>query len=825
MDNISSSLYYLDPNPKNRGYEFFDNSVTLLRRDWIPIVNRTTATQLRLLLDSRQSVKNIQDSFDDKDFKKHVVVTPLGIMNSIVNSMVEEMRKAPPRAEVRAQDPSAMVEKKKDLDILRNRKILERDRTELQKRVFGEDSQYKLPYDKYKGNVKEFDEMGLDENDPDDINFFGTTFHRLDFELASQTLVNEVMRLCKFDQIHAAKYVRDSMAVNVNCGQTYVDRVTGEIKNEYIYPEDYYHIPSDTEDGHNDICKGFLKSSTIAEFLSRVGNNFDWTKDWQYLIWAINYCNNTKYTGFLRGGIYYDCMGNPDLMTRGGMDSSWQTNIMDWSSAYRYKVYMGYTEWLCPEVTQTYLKRKGGKENDKFPVDYTTELQVRPLKGRKKKDEDGTYYANEYEKESWYQWQLYGASYLATTMTSQYIFSYGKVYHTLLEGANDEYARYTCWSFRNQGKSVAEIAAPIVEAINFAWYRLLWILYKAKPEEEQFLINELLEVAKGIQQQFNQQGTNSTIQPLQSILDQVIQYQRQKNIRVRAYPRIDGREIGQLPPLTNEKRGIDPLSAFMQGFITFGQQLIYQQIGFNPMRVGSNPPSRESYKTEQSTLEASYSSTGYVGRMIQYVKTQMATTSMLLAQDVAKFKDSVAYRWICTLIGEEQMEGIAVLDKMAAHRLGIFVEDVSDAINVQDIKQAATIALQEKQINFEQWFIVTQTKNTIKAAQLLAYLQRKAEKRIRRQQIEDMKMQDQMAQNAHQRKMEELEFDRETKWGQADRDRDGFLGAAQINKEGKIDVQELKEANALPKEQAKTQGKIQEKTAEKNLEHQEPFTG
>ncbi len=236
-----------------------------------------------------------------------------------------------------------------------------------------------------------------------------------------------------------------------------------------------------------------------------------------------------------------------------------------------------------------------------------------------------------------------GAYYLATTMTSQYLFNYGKVYHYLLDGANDEYARYTCWSFRNQGKSAAEIAAPFVQSINFAFYRLLWILYKAKPEEEQFLINEVLEISKGLQQQCNQSGTNSTVPKIGDILDQVIQYQRQKTIRIRAYPRIDGREIGQLPPLKNENRGIDPLSAFMQQYIQWGQAMIAQQIGFNLMRTGGNPQSRESFKTEQQTLESSYTSTGYVGRMISYIKNHQAEVSMLLSQDIAKFQFSVEY--------------------------------------------------------------------------------------------------------------------------------------------------------------------------------------
>lgn len=823
MDN-TSLLLYLDPDSRNRGYDWFNSSITLLRRDLRPIVDQNLMTSLRLMLDSKQGMRNIINSFDDVNFKRDVLAnaTPLGIMNVFINSLIEELKKSPPHAEVRANDPAALTAKKEDIDLLRYRKILERDRSALQNRV-GMPG-YKIPYEKFNGNVEEFDKLGLDDSDPDDVNFFDGSYHRLDFEIAAQSLVNAVMKLSKFDSTHIQKYVRDACAGNVVCGQTYVDRVTGQIRNEYIYPEDFYFIPSDTEDGHNDVAKAWLRSCTIAEFLGRVGNNFDWNKDWPYLIWAINYCNNTKYTGFIRSGWMYDCIGDPDKMAKGGISNDWVSNCCDWSMAYRYKVWMGYTEWLCPEVTGEYLKKRDEDDGERIPIPLDFKFKE-TKRGRKKKSDEGKleYDENEYEKESWYQWQLYGSYYLATTSTSQYLFNYGKVYHTLLEGANDEYARYTLWSFRNQGKSMAEIAYPIVEAINFAWYRLMWILYKAKPEEEQFLINEVLEIAKGLQQQFNQSGTNSVMPSIQSVLDQVIQYQRQKTIRIRAYPRIDGREIGQLPPLKNENRGIDPLSQFMQGFVIFGQQLIAQQIGWNPMRSGANPPARESFKTEQATLESSYTSTGYVGRMIQSIKNHMATVTMLYGQDVAKFKDTVPYKWLVNQIGEDLTKSIGILDKIAAHRFAIFVDDINDVVDKNDIKQAATIALQEKQINFEQWFVVTQTKDPKRSAQLLSYLQRRAEKRLRMQALQDKQIEQQMAEAAHNMKMEEMAFERETKWGIAERDASAFISSAQINKEGRINVQEIKEAGALPKQAAKTEGDIATVREKANLEQQAPL--
>ncbi len=805
MDS-TSLLVYQDPESR-KDYAWYDLAITTLRRDLRPIVDPNQDSYNKTLLDGKQSMKEVEKSFDDKDFKRDVKIKPLGIMNVFVNEMIETIKKTPPKAEVRAVDPSAIAAKKEDIDKLKYRKILERDRSELQGRIgLGN---YKIPKEKFAGNVDEFDKLGLDEKDPDDVNFFEGTYHRLDFEIAAQSLVNGAMKLCKFDKIHVGKYVRDAMASNVNCGQTYVNRVTGQISNDYIYPSEYYFIPSDTEDGHDDIAKGWFRSVTVSEFLGRVGNEFNWDKDWPYLLWAINYCNNTKYTGFTRSGYTYNCCGDPMLMDRCGVGNDWQSNCCEWVMAFRYKVFMGYTEWLCPEVTASYLKNKNTSEYTEIPVGYK-------LKNKKER--------TEYEKESWYGWSLLSSYYLATTSTSQYIFSYGKVYHHLKEGANDEYARYTCWSFRNQGKSAAEIAEPFINMANFTFYRMLWAIYKAKPEEDQFLINELLEIAKGVQRQFSQNALTAAGTPqLDNILDQIIQYQRQKSIRIRAYPRIDGREIGQLPPLKNEKSGLDPIAVSMQAIIMWAQQMIATQIGINPMRVGGNPPSRESFKSEQQTLESSYASTSYIYRMIQYMKEHMATVTMLYGQDICKFKDSVPYNWVQNLIGEEQMTSLKILDDVAAHRYSIFVEDINDVYDKQEIKQAAGIALAEKQITFDQWFVITQTQDFKRAAQLLAFLQRKNEKKLRNQALQDQKIQQQQAQQLHEMKMAEMTFDRETKFGVADRDAAALVKSAQIQAQGRVEVKQLQNDAEPVKQQAKADADKQVIEEKKNAEEQAAF--
>ncbi len=809
MDYIDFKPIFDAVDPTRKNAEWFNLVVTLYRRYWYPVVNPTDAIYRKAVLDGRQSIQNVIDSFDDTKFKKDGKIVPLKIMNSILNNIIEDIKKNPPRSEVIAVDPTAYAEKKEDMAMLKNRKIVESDRSELQSRVGL--PPYKLPYDKFHGNVEQFDSLGLDESDTDDTTFYEENLQKMRYEIAAQNLINSISSLSRINEAMITNYVRDILANNVICGQSYVDQISGEIRNEYYYPEEFWGIFSDSEDGWNDICKGWQRQITVGEFIRRAGNNFDFMRDWPQLLFAINYCMGTKYTGFVRNGQSYCCTANPTLFDQGrtaGYFTEPNSNCCQWNIAYRYKVYCGYIEWPSIDATQTYLKRRSN-ESEIIPVPYSYTLTEQQTK--------------EYEKESWYQEQMYKAFFIATTTATQWIFNYGKVYHQLLEGTNDQYARWTLWSYRNPGSTAVEVAEPFIDFANFAFYKMKFLLYKAKPEDEQYLLEELLSLSKWFQQINNQSGTQSTNPLSQTVIDQIIQYQRQKTIKIRTFPEINGKKEATLVPIHNDQRGADPLLGVMQSIIIWAQQMIQQQLGINAMRIGGNPQPRESYKSEEQTLEQSYTTTNYIYRMIQYMRNHMATVATLYAQDIVKFKESLPYKWLLNLIGTDNVEAIAALEKIPAHRFAIFVEDVNTAVKKEEVRQAALLALQQKQITFSQWAMVTQVTDYKKGLLLLTHYEKKKIKQDRAFELQKIAAADQAAQNEHKRKMDQLAFERGTRWGQADRESQAYIASAQINKEGKIDTQELKDAAAIARESKKTEGKIEEQRSKSNLEQQTPL--
>lgn len=806
---------YKTVDPALKDVVWCNTSVTILRRDWRPLVNAERALVNKEYLFSRQPMNKIRESFKDQEFLKCTPFYPLGIMESMKNTLVEEFTKAPPHAELRAVDPSAVNLKKADIELLRNRGIIQGDLTKYQKQV-GIDMPYKVDKSNYNGNVEEFDKMGLDENDPDDINFFERNFHRLRTEISCQSVVNCVMKLNRFDEERIEDLVIDAMSYKTMCLQSYVDKITGEIKQRYIYPETAKGIFGDANDGHDDTCRGWEDNVTVMEWLQMVGDDFDWDTNWWQLLWAINFANGQKYTGFIRNNVVYNVFaGTGQIGLSMGLDPAIVQGVpgggffCDWSLAYNYKIYVGYIEWNTVEATATYLRQKGNPnyiENVPYGYDLEKKRQVK-----------------DYYKESFYQQQWYKCYFICTTAISQWVYDFGKVYFQQLEGANDEYASGTCCFYRKKGASAVEIAKPFIDLANYAFYRMLWVIHHAKPEEDQYLLNELVEISKGLQRIYPQTQGNTAVPSIDNILIQAIEFQRKNFVRIRAYPQIEGRTVGQLAPLDGKRNGVDPIAAVLQGVVMWAEQQIAMKIGINPMRTGGQPQPRQSYKSEVNAIENSYNSTGYMFRMIQYVKERVATTTLNFTLDIIKYKDSIPYNWLRTIVGSEVFDDLEALDAVALHRYGIFIRDYNSEIDRQEVKQAASIALQKGTLTQDQWFVITQTEDYKKANQILAFLERKKAKILRKQQIQDKQMEDKMADNAFQREMKLIDAKGQWDVKRAKVAKEGGVESAQIQGDSRIQVKQIQVDHEPEKIVQKTQGQKEIDTTRENLKAQGPF--
>lgn len=798
-------ICYREVDPTKKDAKWANLCINYFRMYWQRLVNVNRAWQDRNLMYSTQPLTEVANSFQDEEFIRDTQFLPLPILEAFVNTIVEELTKNPPRTELKATDPAAINAKKKDLQLLKSRKIVEGDISQTNAQIGL--PPYKVPYDKFKGNVEEFDKMGLDERDPEDLTMYEQHFQRLIFEIAGQAVLDNVMKVNEFDDATLRRVVKDVFCFKAICTQTFVDKLTGAIKTRYIDPQICRGIFGDTNDGKNDLCRGWEDSITIQEWLTMVGNEFDWDRDWKHLLWAINYCNNQKFTGFIRGGYTYTCVGDIAMINQMGLEGAEQ-NLLNWSNAYQFKVYCGYIEWQTPEATGTYV-RKFDDENYVQPVDYNYELET--------KKEIKSYY-----KESFYQNQWYRSYFIATTSSTQWLYGFQKVYFQTLEGTNDEYSNGTVCYYQEEGKSAVEISKTYLQIANFAFYRMLWLIYKAKPDQDEYLLEELITLSKGLKKEFPQMSGTNNIPTFESILNNVINYQKKSHVRIRTYPELDGKKVAQLPTDTGRGTGgLDPIAIAMQSVTQWAEMQIAAKIGINPMRLGANPPSRESFNSEQQSLNSSYNTTGYMYRMVQYMKKHTGIVILNYAQDIIKFKDTMPYKWLQRLIGDESFENLSVLEEFCAHRMGIFVTDSNNNVERQAVLQAANISLAKGTLRQDEWFVVTQTEDPKRANALLVRMQRQREKKLQEMEMQKLQMQQQMQQQIHEMTMQEIQVKGELELQKSKIDYQTAITVAQINAQSKSEVKQMQIASDIPKQDSKTEGQKEILKEKSNLEQQE----
>lgn len=805
-----SSLLWKTIDPNKKDAKWCNLCVELIRRNWVQLKDSITMKENKEIIFSMQSMEKVKKMFKDKEFLKNTDIEPLGVWNKIVNIIVEEITKNPPRVELKANDATALSDKEEDIRRLRMKAPHEKIVNAITSRI-GEPPTI-VNTDSFKTNIDEFYRMGLDPSDPEDIDFYAQNdFPRLKYEIAGQKIINIIMKLNRFDKELVRDGVLDILAGLCFCIQTYVDAVTGEIKYDRIYPEEAYGVWGDKRDGSDDVGKGWVKNLTVREWLGRVGNDFSFSKDWMQLLWAINYTNKTKFTGFIRYGNRYDCWENENLMTAGTYNGAAESNLMDYSLAYTYEVYSGYTEWDSPEATGTYLARYDTGELIPTQIPFDTFLEQ---KGEIK----------EYYKESFYGWQMYKSYFLPTSSTTQWIYGFGKLYYQQLEGAYDEYCKGTLMYYRLEGKSAAEISKPYIEFANLCYYRMKWVVYHSKPQKEQYIIEELIKVAKATQRMFPQ-TTQSAVPTVDTILTQLINWKRENFIDLRSYPEIDGKTIGQLPPQEGAKNGIDQLAIGLQAVEQWLEMQIAEKVGLNDMRLAQIQNAREGFKKGQQETEASLNSTSYVYRIIQLVKEHTALCTLNYSQDIVRFKDTIPYKWLLKQIGKDEFENSAILKDFSSHRFGLTVEEYQSQMQRQKLMQAADMALDKKDgnggITIMEWGILNKTNDYDDGLRKLSLFKYKAEKRLRKQKLEELKIQ-------HDNIMEEKKADAQSAKDNNDAKQlqtetlvKGQMYVADKNAAAKIEVKEMSNEHEPIKQDLRTQSQKTIIDAKKNAEEQE----
>lgn len=402
---------------------------------------------------------------------------------------------------------------------------------------------------------------------------------------------------------------------------------------------------------------------------------------------------------------------------------------------------------------------------------------------------------------------MYKTYFLPTSSTTQWIYGFGELYYKELEGAFDEYCKGSLMYYRLEGNSAAEISVPYVEFANLCYYRMKWMVYHAKPQKEQYIIEELIKVAKATQRMFPQNATSAT-PTVDNILTQLINYKHENFVDIRSFPEIDGKTIGQLPSQEGTKSNNDQFAIWLQSIEQWLEMQIAEKVGLNDMRLGQIQNAREGFKKGQEETQASLNSTSYVYRTIQLVKEHCCLTTLNYTQDIVRFKDSIPYKWLLKMMGMNEFENSKLLADYSSHRFGLTVEEYQSQVQKQKLMSAADMALDKGDgrggITIIEWGILNMCTDYNDGLRKLALFKYKAEKKARKEKLQELQI---AQQNAMQLKQEDAKAKQAEQ--QAEQKKTETIAKAQMyvadkNSESKIEVKELGIQAENPKQEART---------------------
>jgi len=811
VNDLRQNKDYHEKDPSKKNMDWANRVISTLRRLWTPIVDYKKAKKNMDYLMSNQDLANIlstsfkKDSSYIKNLENNSKIIPIAIWERIRNILISEMKKAAMRPQVNAIDPAASYDKKRDRFLLQNRAMVEIPTNDMLSRIG--DPPYKIPKEKFAGNVELFDELGLDENDQSDLSFFFNVFHRLDYEIAAQNLLLALMKYTEFEN-DISYFVNDVLAKKTVCFQIYTSPFTGEIKRKYINPNAVKSIRGTRRDFKDALCIGYENKITVLQFLEIAGPNFDFERDRHHLLQAILFGNNyPDWVELNRDGVY-DAKGNC---------------VASWHEVLKQTVSVGYIEWKSIDASAR--KRNKNKPEIFYEINFSQNVSPNSI----------------YEKEVTEVQNTYKSWYLVISPYDQYLFHYGKLYHQLTEGAHDEYSSYTICAYQLEGITAVEAGETFVDIANKALYKLMWAIDKSLPRKRIYHYDSLVELAKNLGAtvpgqipnglQPNTLSAHQQVQAQQTGIankvEQLIEKMVDNIYEIYTTPTVEGQKINfggtGSPHYYEQVAGIDPLAIGMQTILDWAENQIMTRIGFNNLREAYNPEPRESLKLNLESLNQSRYATGYVSEMLAFCIKESSNKMLLRAQDGLMEKNSLLYKFIKRLIGEDNVEAIKSLDGIAQHRFGIFVDVYNSNDEMIEFKQDAAALFQKQEINYDQYMIAKQYDDPKMGMKILALFRRKNEKdkmreaeiaHTRAMQLEKMKLDAQMA-------LEDLKG----KWRLMERNAWGnfYFKAHQTMAETNLQKKQLDIENNLNKLTEKATVELSKKREEMNLEAEKPL--
>jgi len=737
------------------------------------IYSQKKALENRNLINSDHTLEKVRLMFKDSEKMEQAgfEFMQIAVIEKIKNIITAERMKAEIKAYVDAQDPSLERLKKEDKELLKNKKMIDIAVNTLKQKV-GLPMEY-IKNDDFNGNYDSFNEMGFDSDNLGDIETFFQAFYQLDTEIDFQKIINHFFAVNSIDE-NTYYFVEDVLATKTLAVQQFVNKLNGQIMIRRIVPENLFRVMG--ENGSNqksDVAIGYYELVTIQEFLKRVGDSFEFVKEFMQILLGVNSYNGTNYTAIeLTNGMILG-------------DRNGSGRICSYTTLLTYKAQVGYIEFKSIDSID-YKRFINDEGNLKV-------YQIDPSKNNNKP----------YAKESLFMERTYKANFLVTSSSTQYVFNEGRLYHQELEGQEDEYSNYSIKYITHKGKTVAEIAKPWVIMAQEAFNKFRFLLREEKKDGIAYNLESMQQVAKTFL------GTEGKPADLKTVFEML----KSNSDSIWSFPKIDGQTMqvqGDLNrPITNQ---FDSKFRTYKDIVDWAVSGVKSDLGFNDMRSGETPSTNDVYKLEQASLVQSSNATYYIDNMFDYIYKNTAITTLAFTNDIIRFKDTLPYKYLLNVVGEEGMKRLESLPKIAPHRMDIYVSSYATVQDRIRILQDTAVAHQKGDIDYATKIIIDNVNDHRKAQKLLVIKQEKAKKEKEDQvkQAQEYQMQLQNAKTEAEKEIIQLRGGLE-------------LQKAQIQAEGYIRAATINAESGKERVQAKGEVEKDDKLLEHQLKQQEAF--
>lgn len=672
------------------------------------------------------------------------------------NSLIDERNQAELTVRVNSLDPEKPMKKKSDRELKENQKGIES--------LLNEVTQgngmppKKFTEDDYNGNMEAFDEMGYNEEDPDDLKDFFDNHWGLKAECYLNNAINPVLRVNEITSDYD-KYMNDIFICLYNFSRRYVDELEGKIKIEHLYP---YEVDILHADKSNNLktsqAFNIRKSTNVRGFMRTFGSHFDFegnTKE--LLIAALGSGRNgsAKYTGITEKGQLV-------LGDKTGM-------VIDYQKLAELPINYGYAEFKG--ISTIKKQYQVTKEGNIIPVYLDANTPEVPGSDVEITYEENTYYAY----------------YLETSAITPTIIKWGKLYMQPLEGAEDEHSGFSIVCSRREGIPVAKVLEPFHNMIQVTFKMIEMLVNDVKSDGYFFNFESMLKVAEYLK-------NNSKDAPIdqKNGIDLFLKMVEESPNGLLATPEtaegdaVGGGNMGIQP----RKNGLNGTTLDLMKVLDWAEAKAEKYLGIVGIEL-SEP--NDGYKLSIENKKKTRAATSFIDFILLSHLRDISIGILNNVQDISHFKDIPAYKYLESLIGTKALEFIRSLKK-SAHRYGLFVETFNNDLTLLEIRARAAQALEREQIDMEQYLFLYSISNPTQAAAYLSREKKKAIKLKREEATIALRQQDAVNEKQFQRDL--AKEDRKGKWMKLSSDAKaaGFIRAAEINSGAQITAKQIQEA-------------------------------